>query len=96
MKICDIHTHVLPGVDDGAQNIEQAQKMLKNAVASSVEYLVLTPHCNRPGQPVRQDLTEIYQELCLQSRHIPVKIALGAEVHVTEQLPALLEKQVFQ
>lgn len=95
MKICDIHTHVMPGVDDGAQTIEQALQMLSNAAASCVEYLVLTPHCNRPGQQIRTDLPDIYQQLCRHSEHIPVNLALGAEVHVTKQLPALLEKQVF-
>ena len=46
MKLCDLHTHVLPGVDDGAKTMEYALQMLKNAVASDVELLAVTPHCN--------------------------------------------------
>lgn len=94
MKICDIHTHVLPGVDDGAQTMEQALQMLKNAAASDVSYLVATPHCNRPGQP-RLDFAPIFDRLLAESGNIPVKLALGAEVHVTKDLPQLLKKKAF-
>jgi tyrosine-protein phosphatase YwqE len=44
MKLCDIHTHILPCVDDGARSFEYARKMLKNAYAGKVEHLVATPH----------------------------------------------------
>lgn len=94
MKICDIHTHVLPGVDDGAQNMEQALQMLHNAAASDVAYLVATPHCNRPGQPV-VDLAPVFDRLLTAATQIPVKLALGAEVHVSEDLPLLLKKKAF-
>ena len=44
MKICDIHSHTLQGVDHGAKDLDTALQMLSNAVASDVEYLMLTPH----------------------------------------------------
>ena len=47
MKLCDLHTHVLPGVDDGAPNLGYALQMLENAAASDVALLAVTPHCNR-------------------------------------------------
>ena len=95
MKICDIHTHILPGVDDGAQNMDQALQMLKNAAASDVEYLVLTPHCNRPNMTAPVDLQDVFYRLCKKSADIPVRLALGAEVHVTEDLPELLKRKSF-
>ena len=95
MKICDIHTHILPGVDDGAQTMEQALQMLRNAAASDVEYLVLTPHCNRQDRQDTQNLQAVFERLCACSREIPVKLALGAEVHVTQNLPELLQRKAF-
>ena len=94
MKICDIHTHILPGVDDGAQNLSQALQMLENAAASDVEYLAVTPHCNRVATECC-DLQERFALLCRAATGIPVKLALGAEVHVTAQLPTLLESGIF-
>ena len=95
MKICDIHTHVMPGVDDGAQNMAQALQMLGNAAASDVAYLVVTPHCNRTGLQAPFDINNAFQALCRESRHIPIHLALGAEVHVTEDLPKLLKQGAF-
>ena len=95
MKICDIHTHILPGVDDGAQTTEQALQMIANAAASHVEYLVITPHCNRPDMPEELGLRRRFDSLCQAASHLPVKLFMGAEVHVTEQMPARLQKGKF-
>ena len=98
MKICDIHTHILPGVDDGAQTMDDALQMLKNAVASDVEVLVVTPHCNVPGTAGNYrelSLRQRFFQLQEASRHLPVRLVSGAEVHVTPELPQLLrEKKV--
>lgn len=40
----DLHTHILPGVDDGAENINEALEMLDIAVSNGTTHLVLTPH----------------------------------------------------
>lgn len=90
MKICDIHTHILPGVDDGAQSLPQALDMLENAAASDVEFLVVTPHYNCPGSFEQEHLREQFRQLCHAAAHIPVKLGFGAEVHVTDDLPDLL------
>ena len=45
MKLCDLHNHVLPGVDDGAPDLATALQMLQNSVASDVAVLAVTPHC---------------------------------------------------
>ena len=95
MKICDIHTHILPGVDDGAQSLSQALQMLENAVASDVECLILTPHCNRMNMPSIANLRQQFQLLRQASAGIPITLALGAEVHVTDRLPALLQEGAF-
>ena len=42
----DIHTHVLPEVDDGAQSLEEACAMVEMSAANGITHLVATPHCN--------------------------------------------------
>ena len=93
MKLCDIHTHVLPGVDDGAPHMEYALQMLENAAASDVEWLAVTPHCNVPhcgGNYRDEELARRFAALQEAAADIPVRLVLGAEVRVTEDLPALL------
>ena len=98
MKFCDLHTHVLPGVDDGAPTMEYALQMLRNAVASDVECVAVTPHCNRSCEAPNY-LDGALQARFLQLRQaaeaFPVELVMGAEVFADEQLPDLLrEKQV--
>lgn len=40
----DIHAHIIPGVDDGAQSLEEAVKMMEQAYAESIRAIIATPH----------------------------------------------------
>ena len=40
----DIHSHILPKIDDGAENINITLEMIKNAVNDGIEKIVATPH----------------------------------------------------
>ena len=96
MKLCDLHTHLLPGVDDGAPNMEYALQMLRNAAASDVELLAVTPHCNRPYEKCNHlddDLLDRFLQLQQAAKDIPVRLVLGAEVLVDEHLPQLLHQK---
>lgn len=98
MKILDMHTHVIPGVDDGAGTMDESLQMLRNAAASNVSAVVATPHCNVPpawenydSEDFRERLLELRQRAAREQ--IPVQIIAGAEVRVTEELPALLRQK---
>src|SRR5262245_36939378 len=59
----DIHSHILPGLDDGAETMEESLAMLQIAVASGTTDIVATPHANTeytfdPGL-VAQKLAEL-------------------------------------
>ena len=98
MKLCDLHTHVLPGVDDGAPTMEYALQMLKNAVASDVECLAITPHCNSPhgiGNYLDQDLKDRFSQLQKMAEALPIRLVLGAEVFVNEEFPEYLKRNMF-
>ncbi len=81
----DIHTHILPHIDDGAKNTEIACKMLEAELAQGTTLLVLTPHYygkrRSPSQFVEKR-AEVYAHL---KPHIPenIEVRLGAEVHFT-------------
>lgn len=60
----DIHTHILPGVDDGARDLSQALSLLKHAAGQGTGALILTPHYRgRYHDNVREKLTAVFQEL---------------------------------
>lgn len=98
MKFFDLHTHILPCVDDGAQNITEALEMLRNAVASDVCGVVVTPHCNLSGEwnsNLTMGLATQFQMLKHAAENIQVNLFLGAEVRVTENIISLLKKRVL-
>ena len=44
----DIHSHILPGVDDGARDLDESLAMIEAAKAAGVTSIVCTPHCRDP------------------------------------------------
>lgn len=44
----DLHCHILPGVDDGAENMEESLAMFKAARRAGVTSITCTPHCRKP------------------------------------------------
>ena len=39
-RLVDTHCHILPEVDDGAQNMEETRQMLQEAYEDGIRYLV--------------------------------------------------------
>lgn len=81
----DLHTHILPGIDDGAKDLETSLEMLRRQKKSGVERVALTPHY----YPLREELQDFLErrqhayELLLSawdSETMP-QLRLGAEVH---------------
>lgn len=78
----DIHTHVLPGLDDGAVDLEESVALAERAASEGVHTLVATPH-------IRQDHAVAIAELAaragaltieLERRSLPVRVLPGGEV----------------
>lgn len=42
----DIHSHILPGLDDGAASLEESVKMCRMAADDGITHMVASPHCN--------------------------------------------------
>lgn len=93
----DIHAHILPGIDDGAVDMEASIEMARMAAVSGVKYLVATPHCNIPRtfENYRdENLLRLYFEMreAVKKADIPIQIVLGMEIYATDELPILLEQ----
>lgn len=44
LNICDIHTHLLPGIDDGSDSWEETMEMVRTAYVGGVRMIIATPH----------------------------------------------------
>lgn len=91
----DLHSHILPGLDDGARNLEEAMEMARLAVESGVTAMVATPHCvDRNARQVR-GATLMLRD-ALQEAGIPLRLYMGMEIFGTPQTAGLLlDKKLF-
>ena len=89
----DLHCHILPGIDDGAEDISEAKAMLAMQQTSGVERLCLTPHFYPEDKSIETFLTErnrALEALCATlAPEEKAHIRLGAEVRYCEQLLSL-------
>lgn len=88
----DIHTHILPEMDDGSRSVEETTKMLDMLYEQEVDTVVATPHFYIDGTEIDEFLTKreaCAQKLisCIDSSKRP-RIALGAEVQFFSQMHA--------
>ena len=78
----DLHSHILPDVDDGAVTLEESLEIARAAVADGVEALAATPHV-RADYPTRASqmefgVAEVRRHLAAE--RIAVEVLHGAEI----------------
>lgn len=81
----DIHCHILPGIDDGAETIEESLEMARMAVADGIRTIVATPHqqngvYTNSAERIRQHVEQL--RTALKEADIPLEILPGADVHI--------------
>jgi protein-tyrosine phosphatase len=95
MQMIDTHCHLLPGIDDGARNIEQSLQMARTAVDEGIAYSVMTPHIH-PGryENTRSVICAAADkfQLALKSAGIPLNIGVAAEVRLSPEVLGLVER----
>ncbi len=85
--LIDMHTHFLPGVDDGCKDIEESLYLLNRCKENGVDIVYLTPHVNHPKYPnTKAHLAEVYNDVKTQLESTGVKTYLGSEVYLTPDL----------
>lgn len=84
----DIHGHYLPGIDDGAKDLDMSLEMLRDAVDQGISRLIMTPHY-WPGvfDQERAKVRAVFDQLreAVRAEKIPVKLALAGEVRLCDE-----------
>lgn len=81
----DIHCHILPGIDDGAKDINDSIEMAKQAVNEGITSIIATPHHkNGKYENTKQQIIQKVAELnqALQQQNIPLQILPGQESRI--------------
>ncbi|MFC7786752.1 tyrosine-protein phosphatase [Rossellomorea sp. GCM10028870] len=81
----DIHSHILPGIDDGASTIYDSIDMAKQAVSEGIHTIIATPH-HRNGKydNVKSDILPLVKEVNdrLREEHINLQVLPGQECRI--------------
>lgn len=83
--VIDLHSHILPGIDDGAADLSVALDMARASVADGVTVLACTPHIlpglyHNTGPRIREAVQEL--QTALDDHGIALQLVTGADVHI--------------
>lgn len=87
-KFIDIHSHILPYIDDGADDWEAALTMLSRAEHEGIVAIVATPHVLSENSFKTEDnVITTHKELCRRARQagLKIKIYLGCEIYASAE-----------
>ncbi len=87
----DIHCHILPGFDDGADNFEEALRMARIAAGGGTKAMIVTPHSNIPDSYqnyLDKSYVDTFKELKskIKEQRIPIEIYPGHEIFATDDI----------
>lgn len=90
--VIDVHAHVLPGVDDGARDMDEALFLLCAAAAQGVTAVIATPHHTGQADPKRLiELTARIEEEMRESFQ-GFRLYPGQEIYFHEEIAEYLKK----
>lgn len=89
-NIIDVHCHLLPGVDDGAESTSQAMSMLDISMKEGITTTVVTPHlvCDGSEKAHAEKIRAAFRTLqtMVTEKGLPVRLILGYEILLSTSL----------
>jgi len=91
----DIHSHLIPGIDDGSKSMEESIELLRGFEKLGYTKIITTPHImNKAYNNTKTSILENFSKLkkATQEAHLNIDIQVAAEYYVDEGFLKLLEK----
>jgi len=87
--LIDLHCHILHGVDDGPQTLDESLAMARAAAADGIDTVVATPHTlngvyRNPSEAVRSGVDALQK--ALDAASIPIRLHVGGDVHLVPDM----------
>jgi len=91
----DIHSHLIPGIDDGAKDLERAIELIIELKEMGYKKLITTPHISDMFPNNTKTILSGYQALTseLRKREINIELEVAAEYYADENFEKLLQKK---
>ncbi|MCX5971112.1 MAG: phosphotransferase [Coprothermobacterota bacterium] len=96
--IVDLHSHLLPSLDDGPHSFEQSLQLAQQAWEDGTTTIACTPHCAEGTCPSQERLDESFAMLskALPAAGLPdLHLISGAELMISPSLASFLERHPY-
>jgi len=90
----DMHSHIIPMVDDGSKSFEITEKMLRSAVECGFEGIFATPHYITEKSVKRGEMLKHFSKLKSFAKSLGIELYLGNEVFVCPDIVDLVKNNV--
>ena len=87
----DLHSHILPELDDGSQSLRESLAMARMAVDSGITAMVATPHCADDRSWETYEAWQLLSQ-ALSENEIPLKLFPGMEIFGTPDTVRMLRE----
>jgi protein-tyrosine phosphatase len=91
--LIDLHSHLLPGIDDGSKDLAMSLAMARMASSDGISTIACTPHIlpgvyNNNGPAIRSAVAQLSERIA--EAGIPISLVTGADVHIAPDLDVRL------
>lgn len=82
----DLHSHLLPGLDDGARDLDEAVAMARSMAADGVSVAAATPHVHPRYRTPVEEMERALDEVrgALHREEVPLEVLAGGEIALDE------------
>ena len=87
--VVDVHSHLLPGIDDGSKSMEDSIAMIRTMIDMGYQKLVITPHVMAHRYPnSSQHILQVFHTLQTEvmKQQLPITLEIAAEYYLDETL----------
>lgn len=87
--LVDVHSHLLPGIDDGAKSMEESLLMIRMLIDMGYQKLIITPHVMAHMYPnTSQKILQVYNSLQTEviKQKLPILLEISAEYYLDDTL----------
>lgn len=82
----DLHTHILPGIDDGAPDLDASLEIARASASDGVSLMIATPHVNGRYMPDPGTIRTLARDVnrALAEEELALVVSTGAEIALSE------------
>ncbi len=90
----DVHSHVLPNIDDGSKSIEMSRKIFEQYQKENIKKVICTPHQNVLSKNFlkKETIHEKYNEMIPIAKEYGVELFIGSEIYFSDEVFEALKR----